>query len=221
MAPSPPREAEPRLAGASRPPGQDHAVTRPSRGSSLAPLNQKKTPLPPGGGLCLSEARPHPQPVRSFAALCWRCRTSTTRSAPNPLGLREASGRPPTDLGRDSTPSSGVDRRLSFRTRGRHVWSGLGPLVSIAIVLLSPRPLTGTRKMEYKGSSWHETCFICHRCQQPIGTKSFIPKDGQNFCVPCYERQYALQCVQCKKVPRIPPGPCTPGVLSERAATYP
>ncbi|OWK10334.1 FHL2 [Cervus elaphus hippelaphus] len=61
--------------------------------------------------------------------------------------------------------------------------------------------MPGTRKMEYKGSSWHETCFICHRCQQPIGTKSFIPKDSENFCVPCYERQYALQCVQCKKVP--------------------
>ncbi|XP_036079821.1 four and a half LIM domains protein 2 isoform X1 [Rousettus aegyptiacus] len=59
--------------------------------------------------------------------------------------------------------------------------------------------MPGTRKMEYKGSSWHETCFICHRCQQPIGTKSFIPKDDQNFCVPCYEKQYALQCVQCKK----------------------
>ena len=60
--------------------------------------------------------------------------------------------------------------------------------------------MTGTRKMEYKDSSWHETCFICHRCQQPIGTKSFIPKDNQNFCVPCYEKQYAMQCVQCKKV---------------------
>uniref|UniRef100_A0A5F9DRH4 Four and a half LIM domains 2 n=1 Tax=Oryctolagus cuniculus TaxID=9986 RepID=A0A5F9DRH4_RABIT len=59
--------------------------------------------------------------------------------------------------------------------------------------------MPGTRKMEYKGSSWHETCFSCHRCQQPIGTKSFIPKDNQNFCVPCYEKQYALQCVQCKK----------------------
>ncbi|XP_008579567.1 PREDICTED: four and a half LIM domains protein 2 [Galeopterus variegatus] len=59
--------------------------------------------------------------------------------------------------------------------------------------------MPGTRKMEYKGSSWHETCFICHRCQQPIGTKSFIPKDNQNFCVPCYEKQHALQCVQCKK----------------------
>lgn len=65
---------------------------------------------------------------------------------------------------------------------------------------VSPCLPTGTRKMEYKGSSWHETCFTCHRCQQPIGTKSFIPKDNQNFCVPCYEKQYALQCVQCKKV---------------------
>lgn len=60
--------------------------------------------------------------------------------------------------------------------------------------------------MEYKGSSWHETCFTCQRCQQPIGTKSFIPKENQNFCVPCYEKQYALQCVQCKKVLGIPWG---------------
>ena len=67
--------------------------------------------------------------------------------------------------------------------------------------------------MEYKGSSWHETCFICHRCQQPIGTKSFIPKDNENFCVPCYERQYALQCVQCKKVPLTRPA-CLSGILS-------
>lgn len=64
--------------------------------------------------------------------------------------------------------------------------------------------VTGTRKMEYKGSSWHETCFVCHHCQQPIGTKSFIPKDEQNFCVPCYEKQYALPCVQCKKVSVVP-----------------
>lgn len=60
--------------------------------------------------------------------------------------------------------------------------------------------------MEYKGSSWHETCFTCQRCQQPIGTKSFIPKENQNFCVPCYEKQYALQCVQCKKVLGVPGG---------------
>lgn len=65
-------------------------------------------------------------------------------------------------------------------------------------LLLSPVP--GSRKMEYKGNSWHETCFLCHRCQQPIGTKSFIPKDAGYFCVPCFEKQFAYQCCACKKV---------------------
>ncbi|XP_029502338.1 four and a half LIM domains protein 2-like isoform X4 [Oncorhynchus nerka] len=60
--------------------------------------------------------------------------------------------------------------------------------------------MPGSRKMEHKGNSWHETCFTCQRCQQPIGTKSFIPKENQNFCVPCYEKQFAMQCVHCKKV---------------------
>lgn len=59
--------------------------------------------------------------------------------------------------------------------------------------------IPGTRKMEHKGNSWHETCFICHRCQQPMGTKSFVPKDDKNYCIPCYEKQFAMQCVQCKK----------------------
>uniref|UniRef100_A0A3P8TAS9 Four and a half LIM domains 5 n=1 Tax=Amphiprion percula TaxID=161767 RepID=A0A3P8TAS9_AMPPE len=60
--------------------------------------------------------------------------------------------------------------------------------------------MPGSRKMEYKGNSWHETCFLCHRCQQPIGTKSFIPKDTGYFCVPCFEKQFAYQCCACKKV---------------------
>uniref|UniRef100_A0A672RTP5 Four and a half LIM domains protein 2 n=1 Tax=Sinocyclocheilus grahami TaxID=75366 RepID=A0A672RTP5_SINGR len=60
--------------------------------------------------------------------------------------------------------------------------------------------MPGSRKMEHKGNSWHETCFTCQRCQQPIGTKSFIPKDNNSYCVPCYEKQFALQCVHCKKV---------------------
>uniref|UniRef100_A0A8C1ZNH2 Four and a half LIM domains protein 2-like n=1 Tax=Cyprinus carpio TaxID=7962 RepID=A0A8C1ZNH2_CYPCA len=60
--------------------------------------------------------------------------------------------------------------------------------------------MPGSRKMEYKGNSWHETCFLCQRCQQPIGTKSFIPKDNSYFCVPCFEKQFAYQCCACKKV---------------------
>ncbi|XP_041701176.2 four and a half LIM domains protein 2-like [Coregonus clupeaformis] len=59
--------------------------------------------------------------------------------------------------------------------------------------------MPGSRKMEHKGNSWHETCFTCQRCQHPIGTKNFIHKDNNNYCVPCYEKQFAMQCIQCKK----------------------
>lgn len=54
--------------------------------------------------------------------------------------------------------------------------------------------------MEHKGNSWHENCFTCNRCQQPIGTRSFVLKDANNYCLSCYEKQFAQQCVHCKKV---------------------
>lgn len=31
--------------------------------------------------------------------------------------------------------------------------------------------------MEYKTRQWHEKCFSCCVCKNPIGTKSFIPKE--------------------------------------------
>ena len=34
----------------------------------------------------------------------------------------------------------------------------------------------GMKKMEYKSRQWHEKCFVCCTCNNPIGTKSFIPK---------------------------------------------
>lgn len=59
---------------------------------------------------------------------------------------------------------------------------------------------TGSKKMEHKGNSWHENCFTCNRCQQPIGTRSFVQKDSHNYCLPCYEKQYAQKCFYCKMV---------------------
>ncbi|XP_007572526.1 four and a half LIM domains protein 2-like [Poecilia formosa] len=59
--------------------------------------------------------------------------------------------------------------------------------------------MPGTKKMEHKGNSWHEKCFICKFCQQTIGTKSFVKKDGNNYCLACYEKLFALQCVHCMK----------------------
>ncbi|CAL8073071.1 unnamed protein product [Calicophoron daubneyi] len=60
----------------------------------------------------------------------------------------------------------------------------------------------GMRKYEYRGQQWHEECFLCAECKQPIGAKSFIPRDNQVICVPCYEAKYAQRCTKCGEVIR-------------------
>ncbi|KAM6460720.1 four and a half LIM domains protein 5 isoform 1-T3 [Liasis olivaceus] len=67
--------------------------------------------------------------------------------------------------------------------------------------------MPGSRKMEFKGNCWHEACFVCQFCRQPLGTKPLITKDDDNYCVPCYEKQFAQCCYSCKKV--IPNGGVT------------
>ncbi|XP_073483066.1 four and a half LIM domains protein 5 isoform X1 [Aquarana catesbeiana] len=59
--------------------------------------------------------------------------------------------------------------------------------------------MPGSRKMDYKGCSWHETCFVCESCQQPLGSKPFIPKQSSLYCVQCFENQFASHCTFCKK----------------------
>ncbi|PAA63787.1 hypothetical protein BOX15_Mlig031352g2 [Macrostomum lignano] len=58
----------------------------------------------------------------------------------------------------------------------------------------------GMRKYEYRGKQWHEECFLCLECRLPIGTKSFIPRDQDVCCVPCYEEKYAQRCSKCTQV---------------------
>uniref|UniRef100_A0A8C5N5X9 Four and a half LIM domains protein 2-like n=1 Tax=Gouania willdenowi TaxID=441366 RepID=A0A8C5N5X9_GOUWI len=59
--------------------------------------------------------------------------------------------------------------------------------------------MPGTKKMQHKDRSWHENCFACNRCQQPIRTRSFVQKEANHYCLPCYEKQFALQCSHCRK----------------------
>ncbi|XP_026671258.1 four and a half LIM domains protein 2 isoform X7 [Ceratina calcarata] len=58
----------------------------------------------------------------------------------------------------------------------------------------------GTKKMEYKTRQWHEKCFCCCVCKNPIGTKSFIPREQEIYCAGCYEDKFATRCVKCNKI---------------------
>ncbi|CAG5117425.1 unnamed protein product [Candidula unifasciata] len=58
----------------------------------------------------------------------------------------------------------------------------------------------GMKKFEYRGKQWHDHCFVCLECLEPIGTKSFIPRDEKAICVPCHENKYAQRCSKCNSV---------------------
>ncbi|XP_022708439.1 four and a half LIM domains protein 2-like isoform X1 [Varroa jacobsoni] len=58
----------------------------------------------------------------------------------------------------------------------------------------------GTKKMEYKGHQWHEKCFCCVVCKNPIGTRSFIPRDNDIYCTQCYEEKFATRCIKCNQI---------------------
>ncbi|MEE6484010.1 hypothetical protein FKM82_013723 [Ascaphus truei] len=81
--------------------------------------------------------------------------------------------------------------------------------------------MPGSRKLEYNGQTWHEHCFICNSCKQPIGSLSFVPEDQAHYCIPCYESKLAPRCTRCKKVTmrqllnlqRPPTSVCFPGLL--------
>lgn len=106
----------------------------------------------------------------------------------------------------------------SLLRRQQFKWVETHTLFSVS--LSSPLHPPGSKKMEHKGNSWHENCFSCNRCQQPIGTRCFVQKDVNNYCLPCYEKQFAQQCVHCKKVMHIHSCQHSPEALNAFAALF-
>ena len=60
--------------------------------------------------------------------------------------------------------------------------------------------LSGTKRMEYEGKSYHEKCFCCDTCGNAIGKKSFVKRSDGIFCQDCFESRLASKCKRCKKV---------------------
>lgn len=59
---------------------------------------------------------------------------------------------------------------------------------------------SGSQNVEYKHKVWHEECFICFECKQPIRSQSFLPKGDEFYCSACHEKKFAKNCARCKEV---------------------
>lgn len=58
----------------------------------------------------------------------------------------------------------------------------------------------GSQSVEYKNKVWHEDCFKCLECRQPIRTQSFLTKGDDTYCTSCHEKKFANKCFHCKQV---------------------
>ena len=49
----------------------------------------------------------------------------------------------------------------------------------------------GEKKVGYQSKTFHEKCFTCDECKQPIGTQQFIRRDDKRLCGSCFDTGYA------------------------------
>ncbi|KAF7707326.1 hypothetical protein HF521_018544 [Silurus meridionalis] len=59
--------------------------------------------------------------------------------------------------------------------------------------------MPGSQNVEYKHKVWHEECFICFECKQPIRSQSFLTKGDEFYCGTCHEKKFAKNCARCKE----------------------
>lgn len=60
--------------------------------------------------------------------------------------------------------------------------------------------VSGAQNVEYKNKVWHEECFTCFECKQPIRTQSFLTKGDDIYCATCHGKKFAKKCFHCKQV---------------------
>jgi len=52
----------------------------------------------------------------------------------------------------------------------------------------------GSKKVEYESRTYHNDCFCCNHCKDPIGRLPFVNKKGVITCLVCYENHVAGKC---------------------------
>ena len=48
----------------------------------------------------------------------------------------------------------------------------------------------GEEKLVYQGKTFHENCFTCDECKDPLGIQQFIRRDHKRLCGKCHDASY-------------------------------
>ena len=97
---------------------------------------------------------------------------------------------------RRAAPPPPRTRGVSSRAQGGGTCWDLGVCRGCAL------PVKGGSVVDVpKLGKWHEACFVCSRCEEPLSGKQTRKKEegGFLFCAPCHVELYAPECAVCGK----------------------
>jgi len=57
----------------------------------------------------------------------------------------------------------------------------------------------GSKKVEYQGGIFHDKCFTCKLCRDPIGRQPFVNRNNELYCQVCFENSIAERCYVCQQ----------------------
>lgn len=57
----------------------------------------------------------------------------------------------------------------------------------------------GSKKVEYRGQTFHDGCFACKLCKDPIGRQPFVNRQDSLYCQVCFENSIAERCYACQQ----------------------
>jgi len=53
------------------------------------------------------------------------------------------------------------------------------------------------RVIQLEERGWHEKCFVCTECREPLAGKMYITHNHHYYCKPDYTRLFAIKCSRC------------------------
>ena len=57
--------------------------------------------------------------------------------------------------------------------------------------------LSAFQDLSYEDKHWHERCFVCTQCKEPLVEKMFGFMGDKLYCDTCYENLFGIKCDAC------------------------
>ena len=62
------------------------------------------------------------------------------------------------------------------------------------------KPISSGRYLKVGTAKWHQECFVCNVCQEPLKPGQFREKEGRMYCRPHFNEKFCPRCAGCSEL---------------------